>query len=104
VVNAQAEGDVSLATPFFAQLLQAAAKEKKMVHRQRWGGSYKRIHQNCKRCAKKGGGAWLGGGSLIDAHTGAHLSLRWADKYVMRLNTLGGGRRRPCPFYLMHGM
>jgi hypothetical protein len=29
VVNAPAEGDVSLATPFFAQLLQAAAKEKK---------------------------------------------------------------------------
>jgi len=29
VVNAQAEGDVSLATPFFAQLLQTAAKEKK---------------------------------------------------------------------------
>jgi len=27
--NAQALGDVSLATPFFAQLLQAAAKEKK---------------------------------------------------------------------------
>jgi hypothetical protein len=69
----RAEGEVSLAVAFSAQLLQWPVKRKMTAHRQRWNETHKCAHPDCKRCAEKAAGARRGEGLQIDAHMGAHL-------------------------------
>jgi hypothetical protein len=67
------QGDVSLATPLFAQLLQTAAKEKTCGSPAKPDGAQKEVIRICKRCVNKGGGEWLGRRELYGAHMGALL-------------------------------
>jgi hypothetical protein len=67
------QGDVSLATAFFAQLLQAAAKEQQGVNLGSSIGAQKLVTKIAKDVQKKTAGSGWGAGAMIDAHMGAHL-------------------------------
>jgi hypothetical protein len=61
--NTTALGERLFGNAFFCAAFATAAKQKTSGSAGKPGRSDKKEEQICKRCAKKGGGEWLGGGS-----------------------------------------